>query len=1048
MPLQAPPAEIAPLTGEGRDAAEIAAMDEHLRAIGREAPMKRPAAAPAAKLPAEGITAPPVAEKPTAARAKGEGKQPWEIAYEQAESMYDKGHAGRAQKLLEKLPTGQLLALDDARIAKGDLDAVVRQELAERYNALPHKEKLAKSSTKWEEEIRLETAAEKPAVARAIGEGKVIEPAVEKTVVSAPSKALEGVPETPEALLKTYENAAERAIAVQRVRELSEEVKTKRPVELKAEGLTKAEIKIVGHKLAQEMRGAQKLLSKVGYKLGYREAIDKARIRINQIRTAQKLTEEQRKQAADLVKRFIPKEKQYLYTKRIFAARTPKRIEQLAEAIDTYVDREDKRLAVRDFRNFVKGVNRTYRRGEVRLGKLREDTQRAIADVLDKFDIAKLSETKEKDLRSLEGYVKRISGTVADAFESMEEEAINIMQMPNARVRELERLGKVHIGELDADEIRYIQKSLEDLIAVSKRKGQIKQAMRAEKLRDDVTASTKEIKPRKAVEPTEMLGAAKWVMVHGQSNLDTLSSLATGKENAATKKLLDTGLYEGYKKKAGKLKEFVLYTRDKLKDIGFTTKDLNQLESLEKITLGGKTFYAHRDQIVALYAHTQAEGNLRRLLKTQGLNFTTYKRDPKYGFLKGKRSIRIGKPALSEIKEVVSKITDKEKALVEKHFEINREKQAPAINETSMAMQNFEFARHKKHFRVSREIERGVEGITPEISIAIDQQGRYLPRTGGNARINIVPFTREFINALQSDATYYGMSEALQDARTLLSNKKYRQGMKAAGQGRALKEMTTMLRRIQGLPADRMVIELMAAKGLSNIGKSILSLRISGGGVQICSVPAAWETIEPKYFVGNIPTTPARIARLKELSPVLWLRWEARQFDFVMGAVHAQHAFQTLLLESTPITDKMLKQYTWGDMVAIDQIDQASQRKIAAETNLKQGTKEFDQKAIELTELATRKSQPTWDMLGRCPLTSWPNVFGRGSMMFMSARNAQYNVGIRAIDDMRKGRIGKAEGAKRLAGVGTANMLISLWRRLFKILTKAGFFGIIDFRRQ
>ncbi len=66
VPLQAPQAEIAPLTAEGRDAAEIAAMDEHLRAIGREAPVKRPAAAPAAKLPAEGITAPPVAEKPAA----------------------------------------------------------------------------------------------------------------------------------------------------------------------------------------------------------------------------------------------------------------------------------------------------------------------------------------------------------------------------------------------------------------------------------------------------------------------------------------------------------------------------------------------------------------------------------------------------------------------------------------------------------------------------------------------------------------------------------------------------------------------------------------------------------------------------------------------------------------------------------------------------------------------------------------------------------------------------------------------------------------------
>jgi len=128
------------------------------------------------------ITPAPQAEgKPSTAKAT-EAKQPWEMTYEKAQSLYDrntKASVKQAQDLLEALPTKELLNLDDARIAKGDLDAIVRQELAVRYNTLPHEYKLKTKYEQWQQLVREGKADE------AMAKG---EKAEKKTYTSVPKE--------------------------------------------------------------------------------------------------------------------------------------------------------------------------------------------------------------------------------------------------------------------------------------------------------------------------------------------------------------------------------------------------------------------------------------------------------------------------------------------------------------------------------------------------------------------------------------------------------------------------------------------------------------------------------------------------------------------------------------------------------------------------------------------------------------------------------------------------------------------------------------------
>lgn len=433
---------------------------------------------------------------------------------------------------------------------------------------------------------------------------------------------------------------------------------------------------------------------------------------------------------------------------------------------------------------------------------------------------------------------------------------------------------------------------------------------------------------------------------------------------------------------------------------------------------------------------------MERLLGTKGLNVRTYMKWK--GLLKKRKLYRVGTPLLVELRHIRQLIPDAHKKLVEIYFKVNREVQRPAINETSMEYQNFDLARMDRYFHVSREVDFLAEGTRGDTSVSIDRQGRYQPRVGGNQRINIRSFTAEVMGSLQDDAAYVAMTIPLENARTLLASTSFREAMKNAGHQRILSNMTTMLRRMQGVIADQSAVEMVASDILAPAGKSILSLRFSGALVQMASVPAAVEFIDKKYFMTVEVPTRAEVQKLKEMDPVLWLRWEAKQFDFALGLLGAQNAFETLLFDHTSISDKFVSPYTWGDQQAIWKIYKAAERKIEAETKLKRGTPEFQQATLDLLHDAL-DTQPQWGVLHRSIMTSSPNPFVRALAMFMSARNAQFNVLLRAIDDKRKGRIDLREMAGRFAGVGMANVLVSVARHGFRSMVKAGAVGAFAF---
>lgn len=805
----------------------------------------------------------------------------------------------------------------------------------------------------------------------------------------------------------------------------------------------------------EKMKEAQEKGEKVGFKAGRAEAIKEARQKLDRFMMAVKLTDQLRRDAAEIVKEYIPKELQYRYIKRILEAKTNKRIDNLTKAMNLYLDRAEKKAARKDFVNFIKQTKRKYGRGEVPFGKLRNDVRQELIKVLELYDTMKLSGEKKEELESRDEYIKRIAGTVADAFESLEDMGKDILQMPSARIEELDRLRKIHIGELDADQIRYIQSSLDHLIKIAERKGDIKNRIKSEKLGKLINTARQEVhdkskKPGVTTELTGVLGLVPKVLSTAQATPHTLTGYITGKDNKATMEIINDNLVNITKDKNNVIKNFVESYRKMLKDAGLTQADEKLLDEKIQIKYGGKTFSSDIDNLLGIYMDIRAEGNLQRILKA-GRVFDVYHRDPKWGYIVRHTKIRTGRPGLEELREITDFVENKNpklKKMADLYFKHNFEIQTPQVNKISMEYQNYELARKEKYWHMSRVMPLGIEGKKTDISISIENQGRFLPRTGGRQPFRNITFRQGVISNLQANAAYSAMTIPMQDIKALISDKRWQDTVIRNGLEKELKTLVVMLRRTQGMITSQDFIDLFGAKVLNNFGKYALSLRLSGYGVQTASIPAAFEIIEPKYFIAprsiaNLPRIPIKdIKEMMELSPTLWMRWTLRQFDYAIGSVASQNAYHNLLWSEKSPTEKLLNHYTWGDQKAIYQIYLAAQEKVAAETKLKRGTQEFKEAAIKITEDAL-ETQPQWDMIYRNELTSSPNVLLRGSLMFQSARNAQYNVLLRAVDDYKKGRIGPGEAGKRISGVVYANILVAVVKRLIKMGIFFGALGLL-----
>lgn len=779
--------------------------------------------------------------------------------------------------------------------------------------------------------------------------------------------------------------------------------------------------------IQEDIRLAEQKANLKGFRQGYKLAANEARENLRKMMMEKK---ENRQEAYDLIKSFIPKDQQDKFLKDIRDADNQKDIDDLSKKINDFIDQYEQKKTLNNFKKFIKNLYSEYNHGKIKLGKLPNEVREKIFRIIGNIDLANITPEKMVDINALKDRIGEVAGSLSQAYTNWNELVDNgeeILRLPDDRIAELDRLNKTPASQLTSDDLENIQKDIQDLIDVSERKAEIRRTIRAERLGKDITDSRSEIYDRGEEDGTlNEPGKLFRFTASQQGQIRTLAGLITNKNNTATMKVLAEKIYEGYSKRNAKYKEFIEAFNNLLVENGLTHADSKMLDKEVEITLGGKTFTTTYNYLLGLYMHTQARSglNLRSLLDCDGLNIYTKK-----------GSVRTGKISLSELRDAIEKLPEKLKTLGQIYFTVNNEHISPAINETSLKLENREVAVYQNYWHISRETSKELEGSTVDIAVPIEWQGRWKPIVGGTQRINIDSFSAEVMKSLQLGASYHAMTEPFQDARTMIMNKAWRNKLKESGNESILKDIITIYRNSFGMMSEQTIAEQFAAGKLAKIGRSYLAARLSGALVQLAGVPSAFEVIAPKYFVGLSVPTPGKIKQLGDENPSLWIRWKGKQFNYVLGTEAALNSFNELLFDKTALLDMTTNPYTWGDMAQIWYVYQAAKKQILAETNLKEGTPEFKEELHKLVDRAV-ETQGQFDTLHRSVMTSSKSLFLRTMTLFMSARNAQYNIGLRAIDDYKKGRIGKVEFSERIGSVMFSCFLEPVIRKGFQWTVK------------
>ncbi len=820
--------------------------------------------------------------------------------------------------------------------------------------------------------------------------------------------------------------------------------------------------------VAKTEEALAKLKETTGIKL--EQTIEGSKAKIAKIREATEFKESLRNDAISMITA-IPKEVRPAFINRANKVKTLNGLQKLTDEVEVGIERFERKIAIGELRSTIKDIESNNRLGKVRLGKIPSPQREKLIEIIDEISLKKIStqlkppleevktfgelDVKARkgreqllgaDLKSLQQITQRLSSELAGGLEGLNEDVEAALRLPDERVRQLNLLTQKNIAEIDTGDIRLIIQSLQQLVQNAKLKGKLLTKRGLKPLdgaiktitEEEIAPTGKVIKIEKGkLEKTVEFG--KKVLKLDDAHLDTLVQLSTNPGSTVMKQILDTDLHEGLRKTAEKLIGWIDASADQFEKIGFT--DFDQITEKVKVTLGGKEIEVDKDFLVKLELHSRSPDNLRAILTTKGWSIEGVQIDYPEGI-----------DRLAELKEALKIVRDD---LVLKGIADWTNKLTPdraiAIDEVFETLNGYQIARDPFYTSRPRALPRRVEG-GKDISVPPEQQGQYLPRTGGTARLKLERWSDDFLSGLESDAALQ-MAIPLRNARILVSSDRFQTAMKAAGRELELNNMITILRRTQGVTTSRSTLEVFGGVLQRGVTVSALGFRVSTIGTQAMSFPAFFAEVNPVYGRPLVFIRGGYIAGMEEDSALLALRWKGRRVSVEVGTSAASEAFSTMLFDkSKKISNKALRGLVFGDKQAFGNGHKAIVREILSTVRNGKNVSVFEWDgetvadlesltddlsgvqsyptskkvrfaAARRIEFAGRKTQPAFDMLDRSVSLSNPNVLERQLFIFRTALEAQENIIIRATDAFAKSP--KSATDKRALTADIASVMVS-----------------------
>ncbi len=842
-----------------------------------------------------------------------------------------------------------------------------------------------------------------------------------------------------------------------------------KPVSKKGPGLTKAEQAALTPEQREELRFKQTQGEKVGFRAGERASREKAKVAIQKLKAAQKLTEGRRKTAVELVKAFVPKENQGDFLKRVSEAKTPRDLEKLTEAVDKGIVRAEKRDAIKELNKAVKAIKPKRMLPEfagpaqaiidsLQLGKLKEDT------------IVKNSDLKEMAQQVLDSARRDEQGRVVESISTFKaQQILDELRKKTTKTFAINQLSLEALEQITDTLTALRFQNTVDTIAAQEEKAT--EAIRRRKLIKEQITEPPGI-------PDEFGGAAvrKFKAIH--DNLESVTDAVGGAR---------PGTYDQWKKGKRALTEFVYDVLDRgvdnqathnkqagdilrgiLTDNGVTKKEIiswsTRPEAVSKIRklLGiaikpdihkftledargkSKEFDWTVNDLMSIFMHSRNSHNLAVLLN-DGWDQT----------IKGKK-VKIRGFTIEIIDNMIDVLTNQQKRVARQVGDLLMDGFNQDVgNQTSVKLVGFEIFTVNNYWPARRSIIRTPKGeaLRPALRL-IENMGILKERVGIGNPLKGIGFFETVHASNRNVSTYVGLAEPLREAKAVLSTDVLAE-MEDSGREVEAKRILKHIEKIEGqlVPVFETELEEIVARMIGGFAKSKLFLNLKIAPRQQISEFLISAYVNPKYMAAfKGISSKALVAEISEISPQMQARIEGFQFDRDIGDAFQQNELLNYLTGDLSLIDKTGLGMRFFDTNAIVDIYRAVKAEVADKNpDIDINSDEGKDLLKDRFEWVVRHTQPVWHVKDRSLIGASRNPLVRIFSMFMSQREQMVRMVNNGISDFANSEKTVADQfrlGRTLGSVAFNLFMFSLYNFAWAVLVKKKKRDVWDFVRD
>lgn len=883
------------------------------------------------------------------------------------------------------------------------------------------------------------------------------------------------------AKLAKKERAVTRRYVVTREGKLQRIVSKKK--QIARETGMEVEARIVSEEAALKARmHAQKTAAAAGYKAGLAMGKEKA----VELKARYKTLAEWRKAFRKYVKQSLPRDVQGTMLTALEGIKGEKSYERALKKLVAKIEQVQSRQALTRLQKQVKKITKKWgRKGTFGGYKLLPQYEKILDDLTGWFTTKReMAEEKRADLNELlqwaidEQEALEAKGQTDTPYQQFD-------VVPTIRKLQKE-LGDVSVANWPAEKIDQITDALLTIVYqhLYEREA-FNQAMKR-RLDADIAQGVKDIseaagrpqEPTAAVGPDAPKGLvtrageqAKALVGRHNYNLSTLSKIISGmKEKGPVWRRLAGALEVG----VGRAIEQTFAAEDMLQSMmeekGITAREVMSWSKLLRraswqgpawvkkladldIDFEDKTAVFIKTKFISIQLEN---GQQLKLTVAEALDIYMHTRNPdNYKVLTGKNGVSFyGKPVkegqvftpddVNNITEVLFAEAPKARDMVD-IIETVLAHQQDAINITSRQLLGYDLATLPGYWHIRRLLPKVARGKKAAFTYeTVEGRSHWRERVGGPHPLVLGDVFNNLIETVEVGAEYVGMAESLRNAKTMLSDKNFRDSAEKQGFGKYVTDISWQIGQLEKSSAEREWAERWLSGWQRNVTRAIFGFNLRLAAQQEISVFLAFSQIPFKYARELRPyVTKDVVARIVAWSPYIRHRFEGHvsreigdttRTGGVLRFVTGKDQYSDYGTWLVKHFDKRAIVNVWR-MVEAEVADRGEFGHLTRKQLYKNGA--YQAQVAERAVQVLRDTQPTWHKVDRSLIGSSPNMSVRMLTMFHSQREkmvqmvGQANAVYRNSEKTQKDKI----TLSRTYGMIALNLaLINAWKVAFGVL--------------